>query len=275
MAITSAEIHEQGFSVTRKAGYDIDEVDVFLEYVASGIDALNAEIEELLAQIDELQAQASLAPAADYEPAAAPAPLTPAHGDFEASESEKDARIAELEAALAEKELDASAISNALVTAQRSAQLVVDDARADAKRIIAEAEEDAASIIARAEAEKEKIEDTIDALDASHKQTCEDYSAALRAFIEDASKKLDDVEDELARKEGRKQAHARFSNPAQAPVMKPSVAPAGTNGAVAPSYVAPTAASVMPVSHAKPSAVEKDLSGFGDASDAIDLGDLN
>ena len=86
MAITSAEIHEQGFSVTRKAGYDIDEVDVFLEYVASGIDALNAEIEELLAQIDELQAQASLAPAAAYEPAAAPAPLTPAHGDFEASE---------------------------------------------------------------------------------------------------------------------------------------------------------------------------------------------
>ena len=57
--------------------------------------------------------------------------------------------------------------------------------------------------------------------------------------------------------------------------MKPSVAPAGTNGAVAPSYVAPTAASVMPVSHAKPSAVEKDLSGFGDASDAFDLGDLD
>ena len=55
MAITSEEIHNQSFTVDRK-GYDVDEVDVFLEHVAAEIDGLNAEIEELTAQ---LHAQAS------------------------------------------------------------------------------------------------------------------------------------------------------------------------------------------------------------------------
>ena len=41
MAITSAEIHNQSFSIDRK-GYDVDEVDVFLEHVADEIDGMNA-----------------------------------------------------------------------------------------------------------------------------------------------------------------------------------------------------------------------------------------
>ena len=53
MAITSEDIHNQSFTVDRK-GYDVDEVDVFLEHVAAEIDGLNAQIEELLARIDEL-----------------------------------------------------------------------------------------------------------------------------------------------------------------------------------------------------------------------------
>ena len=43
MAITSAEIHNQSFSIDRK-GYDVDEVDVFLEHVADEIDGMNAQI---------------------------------------------------------------------------------------------------------------------------------------------------------------------------------------------------------------------------------------
>ena len=37
MAITSEDIHNQSFTVDRK-GYDVDEVDVFLEHVAAEID---------------------------------------------------------------------------------------------------------------------------------------------------------------------------------------------------------------------------------------------
>lgn len=46
MAITSAEIHNQSFSIDRK-GYDVDEVDVFLEHVADEIDGMNAQIAQL------------------------------------------------------------------------------------------------------------------------------------------------------------------------------------------------------------------------------------
>ena len=44
MAITSADIHNQSFSIDRK-GYDVDEVDVFLEHVADEIDAMTAQID--------------------------------------------------------------------------------------------------------------------------------------------------------------------------------------------------------------------------------------
>lgn len=294
MAITSEEIHNQSFTVDRK-GYDVDEVDVFLEHVAAEIDNLNAEIDELSARLAQYEGQGSYLDdepmdmdAAFAEPAA-PEELAAQANEAEVepapaiSDDEKDARIAELERQLEEQKSDASAIANALVTAQRSAQEVVEAANAEAKRIHDNAEADAEDIIDRANAERIKIEDAIEELERSHKQTCESYSEALKAFIEDANKKLDDIEDELAKRDGKKRAHARFASPVQAPVHKP--APAGATGAVAPSYTAPampsagvtaavTPAATIPA-QVKPSTVEKDLSGFGDASDAFDLGDID
>lgn len=52
MAITAADIHNQSFSIDRK-GYDVDEVDVFLEHVADEIDILNDTIAQLQAQLEE------------------------------------------------------------------------------------------------------------------------------------------------------------------------------------------------------------------------------
>ena len=52
MAITSAEIHNQSFSIDRK-GYDVDEVDVFLEHVADEIDNLNNQIADLQDQLND------------------------------------------------------------------------------------------------------------------------------------------------------------------------------------------------------------------------------
>ncbi len=294
MAITSEEIHNQSFTVDRK-GYDVDEVDVFLEHVAAEIDNLNAEIDELNARLAQYEGQGGYLDdepmdmdAAFAEPALPEELATHAEEEAEpapaaATNDEKDARIAELERQLEEQKTDASAIANALVTAQRSAQEVVEAANAEAKRIHDNAEADAEDIIDRANAERIKIEDAIEELERSHKQTCESYSEALKAFIEDANKKLDDIEDELARRDGKKRAHARFASPVQAPVHKP--APAGATGAVAPSYTAPampaagvtaavTPAATVPA-QVKPSTVEKDLSGFGDASDAFDLGDID
>ena len=284
MAITSEEIHNQSFTVDRK-GYDVDEVDVFLEHVAAEIDGLNAEIDELTARLNELHDGGAFEDAPMDMDAAFAEPALPEQTDETADEAvqqplssdEKDERIAELERRLAEKENDASAIANALVVAQRSAKEVVDAANGEAKRIKADAEADAADIIDRANAEKARIEDAIDELDRSHKETCETYAESLKAFIEDAGSKLDDIEEELEKKDGKKRAHARFASPSQAPVHKP--VPAGATGAIAPSYTAPASAApatpvTIPVTP-KPSKVEKDLSGYGDASDAFDLGDID
>lgn len=296
MSITSEDIHNQSFTVDRK-GYDVDEVDVFLEHVAAEIDGLNDQIDDLLARIEELTGEKA---SFEDEPmdmdAAFAEPAMPVdEPDFSASNEkgtgassdEKDARIAELEQALSEKETDASAIANALVTAQRSAKEVIDAANAEAKRIHNDAEAEASDIIDRANAEKTKIESAIEELDRTHKKTCEAYSEALKNFIDDANAKLDDIEDELAKKEGKKRSHGRFASSSQAPVHKPSF---GATGAVAPSYVAPAAGSsaavipaasttAMPAAFAASPApqpgVEKDLSGFGDASDGFDLGDID
>ena len=52
MAITSAEIHNQSCSIDRK-GYDVGEVDVFLEHVADEIDNRNNQIADLQDQLSD------------------------------------------------------------------------------------------------------------------------------------------------------------------------------------------------------------------------------
>ena len=108
MAITSEDIHNQSFTVDRK-GYDVDEVDVFLEHVAAEIDGLNAQIEELLARIDELNnnqmgfdddepmdMDAAFAEPAMPEPEPEAVKEEAADTTSVLSADEKDARIAEL-----------------------------------------------------------------------------------------------------------------------------------------------------------------------------------
>ena len=259
MAITSEEIHNQNFMLDRK-GYNVDEVDVFLEHVAEEIDGLNAEIRRLTEQVTALRAEGEEPMDLD---AAFAEPAMPAVG---MSDEEKDARIAELEAALEQKTTDATAVAAALVTAQRAAKEVTDKAAADARQIHEDAEAEAADIIAEANAERARIENAIADLDASHKDTCEAYADSLRAFIEDANAKLRDINTELSKK---KSVHARpqvrYSVPAQ------TQAPAPT-GAVAPSYSTPAPQYTQPV---KPVTVEKDLSGYGDASGDFDFDDLD
>ena len=55
MAITAADIQNVSFSIDRK-GYDVDEVDVFLERVAEEIDTMNQRIAALVAELDEKEA---------------------------------------------------------------------------------------------------------------------------------------------------------------------------------------------------------------------------
>lgn len=82
MAITSSDIQNQSFKIERR-GYDVDEVDVFLERVASEIDELNDRIARLRVQVKEAASASrteviSERPVAASDEEAKPAGIDPA-----------------------------------------------------------------------------------------------------------------------------------------------------------------------------------------------------
>ncbi|MGN0075641.1 MAG: DivIVA domain-containing protein, partial [Parafannyhessea sp.] len=162
MAITPADIENMTFSQAGKheEGYKTDEVDVFLDQVASEVDAMLQKIADLKgrlttseqqlaaaqAQVAQLKEQTSMATPVEV----APAPVS--QPEFTASERQ---------------------ISQVLIVAQQSADKLVADARTNAENIRNEADQKAREVIRQALAEKQNELDEIDRL----KQSREDFRA--------------------------------------------------------------------------------------------------
>ena len=265
MAITSAEIHNQSFSIDRK-GYDVDEVDVFLEHVADEIDGMNAQIAQLENQLDDRKFE-GFDPPARVE---APVVVTD-----DAALAEKDARIADLERQLEAKKADDNAIAQALIIAQRSADEIIANANAQAAATIKDAEDEGTRIVDKAEAERQKVLDAIKKLEDDREDAREEYRDLLTDFISDATRKLAEI-GESAPVPSAASLHARSASDAASTGSAPSVqAPINRDGAGA--YATPqsvTGAVVAPATP-RPSAVEKDLSGFGDADDAFEFEEID
>ena len=173
MSISSVDIQEQGFGTARN-GYDMQEVDVFLERVANEIDLMQADFEK------QLKAAREEAAAAAGKSAASP---------------EKDAEIrhlkeviGKLQAQLADQQTNESVISEAFIAAQKSANKIKDDARTEADRILREAESKAHEIVGEAATEKQRIIAEIDRLDKSRTSFVEEYSNLVQHFQDEAKK---------------------------------------------------------------------------------------
>lgn len=265
MAITSAEIHNQSFSVDRR-GYDVDEVDVFLEHVADEIDDMNSQIAQLENQLDDGKFDGFDRPARIEAPAADSAEL-----------AEKDERIAELERQLEAKKADDNAIAQALIIAQRSADEIISNANAQAASAIKEAEDEARRILDKAEGDKQKVLDAIKKLEDDREDVREDYRDLLTDFIGDATRKLAEIGGEMPASLPVS-AHARtidvVETTATGRVTAPAQAPINRDGAGAYSVPQATGAVVAPATPT-PSGVEKDLSGFGDADDAFEFEEID
>ncbi len=267
MAITSAEIHNQSFSIDRK-GYDVDEVDVFLEHVADEIDGMNAQIAQLEHQLDDRKFDGFDTPARVEAPAVAV---------DDAALAEKDERIADLERQLEAKKADDNAIAQALIIAQRSADEIIANANAQAAATIKDAEDEGTRIVDKAEAERQKVLDAIKKLEDDREDVREDYRDLLTDFIGDATRKLAEIGGEVPAMPVS--AHARTVDVVEASatgrVTAPAQAPINRDGAGA--YSVPQAATGAVVAPATPtpSGVEKDLSGFGDADDAFEFEELD
>ena len=275
MAITAADIHNQSFSIDRK-GYDVDEVDVFLEHVADEIDALNNHIAALEEQLDGSRFGGFDTPAAPVNEQSEPLGSDAVVGDASAVRNdallaEKDALIAELERQLEEKKANDSAISQALIIAQRSADEIVAKANADAAETVQDARDEATRILNRANADKQAVIDSIRKLEDDREDVRDEYADILKDFIADASRKLADLGTFAAA--GAVVAAGAYAASQSAAELIDNDA----TGAFDPEdyveepmieYTTPQATDAV-IAAATPvaSAYEKDLSGFGDADD--------
>ncbi len=252
MAITSEDIQNQSFSIGRK-GYDVDEVDVFLEHVADEIDLLNDRIAELEDQLAEAEANEHVVAVEQVEAVEVDrgAVADVDEGDYAALLAEKDDIIADLEAQLSDKQANDSAISQALIIAQRSADEIIVKANAQASETMQDARDEAERILARANADKQDVVDAIRKLEDDREDARTEYAEMLRDMIDDATSKLNSL---------------GFDDDIDA------IPDAGDIGIVYEEDVAveyETPETVEPSVTAAPvaSAYEKDLSGFGDVED--------
>lgn len=152
MAITVKDIHEIEFRKVSK-GYDIEEVDDFLDALAEQLGKMLSESDDMKTALATAQAEAKAAlDEADIARKALDMTLA------EAEAAKKEA--AEAEAARAEEALNAAPAFNepsyfknlettlreTLISAQRIADETIDEAQKQAQKILSEAEEQAAKI---------------------------------------------------------------------------------------------------------------------------------
>lgn len=201
MAITASDIHNQSFSIDRK-GYDVDEVDVFLEHVADEIDILNDTIAHLQDQLEADRFSGFDAPAASTVAITEVAAATVDTSEYDAQLAQKDAIIADLERQLSDKRADDNAIAQALIIAQRSADEILAKANANATETIQDARDEAQRIIDRANTDRQDVIDAIRKLQDDREDAREEYADLLKDIISDASRKLADI--------GRQRAGCRY-----------------------------------------------------------------
>ncbi len=269
MAITASDIHNQSFSIDRK-GYDVDEVDVFLEHVANEIDLLNNQIASLESQLEAYQSGdiEISEEGAEFEAAAETSILSPTPSvdvsEYEKSIAEKDEIIADLNRQLDEKRANDSAISQALIIAQRSADEIVSKANTQANDTIQDAHDEAARILNRANSDKQVVIDSIHQLEDDREDAREEYSDLLRDFIADATRKLADIGGGAASVVTASHASQNVGGD----VANGDEFEIDEDSDSAADYTTPQATDTV-VAAAAPvaSTYEKDLSGFGEADD--------
>ncbi len=201
MPLTPQAVREKVFTPTRfKTGYDEDEVDAFLDEVEAELGRLladNATLRDAL----ETRPAAAAEPVAAAAPAAAPSASAPEAGVMSLSGPPATPGQAELEEML----------RRTLLLAQRTADEVVAEARAEADRLVAEARSTAeatvtaardaaeqerqvsaagqASDLAAYESERHRLEALVERLRTFE----EEYRARLRAYLEMQLREIDDA----------------------------------------------------------------------------------
>ena len=180
MAISVKDIQEKEFS-TVSNGYDMEQVDDFLDELAEQLGTLIRENLALNGQITELQASLSEAQAANAEM------------EKKLPDYNEEAYFKNLESAMRESLIGAQRIADETVTeASKKAQQTIDDANAQAEKTVAEANAQAEKTVADAEASANSITETaqqiVDELNAETKRlrsVVDAYKTSFRKLVEE------------------------------------------------------------------------------------------
>jgi cell division initiation protein len=162
--LTASDVEKKTFS-TALRGYDLDEVDDFLDEIV-------ATIRELSEQLDEARATAppiTLQPAAPAEPEAVPA-----------RETMPEPRA----------EIDESAVGRALIAAQNAADKLLEDAQVEAAKLLDGAKDEADSFQAERDEKKMEAEAEIAAIAAR----VASVRTEISVLADEVSERLDDMD---------------------------------------------------------------------------------
>ena len=170
MAISVKDIQEKEFATAAENGYDMEQVDDFLDELAEQLGAMIRENLALNGQVKELQESLAAAEAAKEE-------MSKKLPDYNESGYFKN-----LESALRESLIGAQRIADETVSeANRKAQQTIDDANAQAEKTVAEAE-------AHAQAATDSAKQTVDKLTAEAERlqgVIAEYKASFKKLVDD------------------------------------------------------------------------------------------
>ena len=177
MPISVKDIQEKEFSRQKRDGYNIEEVDDFLDEISDQLSVLIRENMALAEQVKALQtehekleasASAPVPAAAEPVPAPIPAPVEAVSSDEPAYDEPSYFKNLQV------------TLRDTLINAQRIADETVADARKKAQEVISSAEEQAATTVSNAKAEAESVKAEADNI----RKTIATYRANFRRLVE-------------------------------------------------------------------------------------------
>ena len=141
MALSAQDVHDKQFKLVRQStGYDIDEVDGFLDEVEAEIARLTDELAAAQSALATAEQRTAEQRTAEQQPTEPPASAAPTPGD------------------------GAGAAARILELAQRTADEYVAEARRTADTLVSEAEERARTAVAALEGQRAELEGRVTAL---------------------------------------------------------------------------------------------------------------
>ena len=177
MPISVKDIQEKEFSRQKRDGYNIEEVDDFLDEISDQLSVLIRENMALAEQVKALQAENEKLAANASAPA--PAAAEPTHAPIPAPVEAVSSDEPAYDEPSYFKNLQLT-LRDTLINAQRIADETVAEARKKAQEVITGAEEQAATTVSNAKAEAESVKAEADNI----RKTIATYRANFRRLVE-------------------------------------------------------------------------------------------